>query len=397
MEVVLSGPMDPKVVVGIVVAVIVYVGFLVGMITLAVRWSRKLLYRKADALRSGLDQAGATRLGERGTGGLYTGTEVEYEIAGRRVLTNAYYVSRSFVRVNLRIPGGPFPWVVIHPERALDKIGKVLGVNREVQTGDKAFDDLAYVDTIEADEPVKRLLANTETRDALRELMGLGYRAQFSAKGVEAFQVVYSLTPVDGSGAARASAAMAKIADTVPSFAGETLKSIRIAPRVVLGLLLISPFFCGGGIAGAMAGFTQRTLDHWHVMVAFLGGGGLIWVLYLLALAMFLRGRSYSMRVLLAGAIMGLFGIVAAGGGLLLMLNQKLDSSPGTERTAVVKDRRSYKSSRTLIVESWRLNGATESFPVTNDFYVTRQVGDTVRVQEHPGAFGWPWYERLTP
>src|SRR6185369_6240753 len=59
------------------------------------------------------------------------------------------------------------PLIVFRRERALDKLGRWLFLNREVQTGDSAFDDQVYIETDEEDYLVKRTLEKEETRIAI--------------------------------------------------------------------------------------------------------------------------------------------------------------------------------------------------------------------------------------
>ncbi len=63
--------------------------------------------------------------------------------------------------------------IELRPETSLAE-SKMQGVERDVQTGDKRFDDAVYVDTTTDDAVVSRLLEPAEVRDAVRELLALG-------------------------------------------------------------------------------------------------------------------------------------------------------------------------------------------------------------------------------
>ena len=57
--------------------------------------------------------------------------------------------------------------VVVRQEHALDRLGKRLGIDREVQTGDAAFDAAVYIESDAADADVLRLFADARVRSTL--------------------------------------------------------------------------------------------------------------------------------------------------------------------------------------------------------------------------------------
>jgi hypothetical protein len=381
-------------VVGIVLGVLVYLAFIGAMITLSVRWSRRLLKRKSDALLTGM--SGAKQLGAPAASGLYTGAETEYEVNGQRVWVNARYVSRSFVRATLRIAGGPYPFLVVFPEGKVERFGKAIGLNREVQTGDKEFDDLAYLDTIDTDENVTRVVESAAVRGAISDLLRLGYKVQLSSRGVEAFQVVYVLDPVDGGRSADAVAALGRLAAALPTFSAEQLAVYRPARRVVFAVALMLSWFIGILIAGLSERQIARTLDEGLVGAVFVLGGGLVWCAYVLGLVLLLRGRTYAMRTLLISAGIAIIGVPMGGGALILLANQLLDkSSPSVHELIVLEHKRTRKSGCRLTVPGW--NGAD---PVTLVMHhkggdEVLPKGSAVTVRSHPGAFGWEWVEPI--
>src|SRR3990167_4893905 len=150
---------------GLLVVVLVVAGVF-GFFVLLRRLSRSLLDRQEEALVASLTAAGATHKGTK-RGGLYEGNEVAFELAGCDVLVNARYDSRSLVRVGLLVKTGFLPWAVFSAEKGLHHFGKKLGISRELQTGDAAFDQHCYVDSPEQDEVLKRLLADDAAREAI--------------------------------------------------------------------------------------------------------------------------------------------------------------------------------------------------------------------------------------
>lgn len=379
-------------VIAVVLGVLAYVGFLAGVIWLSVRWSRNNLKKRSDSLLSGLGsakQVGATKAPT-----MYQGAETEYEVDGRRVLVNTYYQGRSYIRATLKMPGGPFPWVTLYPEGKVERFGKAIGLNREVQTGDKAFDDLVYLDTIDTEENVRRMFEPAAARAATATLLELGYKVQLSKDGVEAFQLVRSSQPIDGSRSAEAVAALGRLLDALPAMSGSGLENPRAPRRVAFAVMLIFSWVAGFVAMGASGSSVDRTVDAGASMLVFLGAGGVAWVLYVAALVAGLRGRSYALRTVLVGGFVGLVGIPAGAGALVHLLNQKLDASTATVRPLIVTQHKQLKGDCRLIVPSWRGSG-TEKLFVKHKGKEELAAGTEVVVRTHPGAFGLEWIEPI--
>ena len=58
----------------------------------------------------------------------------------------------------------PLPVAVFRRERTRDRVGRRLALNREIQTGDQAFDDLVYIETDEQPDTIKELVASPQAR-----------------------------------------------------------------------------------------------------------------------------------------------------------------------------------------------------------------------------------------
>ncbi|MFO0648435.1 MAG: hypothetical protein U0326_19500 [Polyangiales bacterium] len=383
-----------SVIAGIIGGLIVYALFLGAIIYFSLRWSRRILERKAEALAAGLVAAGARFVEHGEPKGLYRGREAAYDLAGRRVFVNAYYVSRSWVRLNFRVEGGPFPWVTLHPEGAFQKLGKSLGISREVQLGDQAFDDSVYIDTVEkSDERVRDVLASEGVRAALRELLGMGFRVQLSSRGVEAYRVEYTMTSVGEVGAARAVELIARIADEAPRFDAASLSPEPIVWNRFIIAAVVGTVFAGAGIGALAASAGQHTLDGGDVGKAILLGASL-WVAFVVALVITVRGTSRAFSVLVTGAFVGLMVLPVAGGMVLLALNQALDQTPVETHDVTVL--RMHRKELDLHVLSWRPGHTEERLHATGAFWRSIQAGDRVRVRVHAGRFGWPWVDRVS-
>ncbi len=383
-----------SVIAGVIGGLLVYALFLGAIVYFSLRWSRRILERKAEALAAGLVAAGGRFVEHGESKGLYRGREAAYELAGRRVFVNAYYVGRSWVRLNFRVAGGPFPWVTLHPEGAFQKLGKSLGINREVQLGDQAFDDSVYIDTVEkSDERVRDVLARESVRAALRELLGMGFRVQLSSRGVEAYRVEYAMTSVGEVGAARAVELIARVADEAPRFDAASLTPEPVPWNRFIVAAMVGTVFAGAGIVGVAVGAGQHTLDGGDIGKAILLGASL-WVAFVCALVITVRGTSRAFSTLITGAFVGLMVLPLAGGALLLALNQALDQTPVEIHDVTVL--RMHRKELDLHVPSWRPGHTEERLHATGAFWRSIEAGDRVRVRAHAGRFGWPWVERVS-
>lgn len=388
--------MEGGVIVGVVVGVVAYAAFLTAVIVLATRWSRKLLQAKSDALLRGLPLA--KQIGERQKPKLYRGAETEYEIDGRRVVLNTYYQNRSWVRASLRIDGGPYPSLTVFPEGGLERFGKAIGLNREVQTGDQAFDELAYLDTWDSDENVRRVTDSAAVRGAMSELLMLGFKVQLWQKGVEAFQLVRAREPLDGTKAGPAVQALGRLADALPSFSGLQLAPARTPGQVAFGLMLVLSWLAGMLLAGALERSIARTLVAGTVALVFILGGGLVWALYVAVLVAMVRGRSYAMRTVLIGGVLAVLGVPVGGGALLLWLNQSLDSSAVVAHPLTVLEHRKLKKGNgcRLTVQGFQGEPTQQLRVWHSGGDEELAVGSPVTVRSHRGAFGWEWIEPVT-
>ncbi len=347
-----SNPGAALIVIPIVVG---YVGFLAAIITWAARSTRRRLTEKSAAFEQALVALGARKIAEGPSLGAYRGREIEYELEGSRLFVNAYYVNRYHIRVNVRVPvTQSLPWTAIYAEGRIERFGKTIGLNREVQTGDPVFDELAYVDTIESDEAVATLLANEQVRDAIRYLLAAGHKVQFSSAGVETYQLVANRAVPDTSRFARVLGLLHTIVSNLPSMGGAVY---RATPQGKLGLPVVASMLIWLPAVGALVASSSamdQTMDPGGVALAFGALGGLAWVLYTLGVGMLWKGRSYAIRLVMIASLMGLFAVPMMVGSLALWLNQRLDASVGETKQVSITKLVHHKSNYYVYTTSWR-------------------------------------------
>ena len=386
--------MNVGIAIGITAGVGFYAALMFVIIKYATRSSRNLLDTKQDVLTAGLASSGA-KLTTTTPGGLYAGSDVAFELDGKQLITNVRYVSRSFVRANLKVKTHPLPWVTVFPEAAVERFGKLIGLAREVQTGDQGFDELAYVDSAEAEETVKRLL-DPGVRAAVSTLLRLGFKVQFSPAGVEAFKVLPALRKLEDFAAGEAGRALLALSAVVGHFEGVPLKQPGSPKAVLLTLgvfALSSAAFIGSVALGDGLGTALNGLAALGVVLL---AGAVTWSVGLLTLAAVVRGQSNAMRWLIYGAVLSVIGLPAFGGTFALWLNQRLDSAPTTaQQTTIVRKHSSNRYGQSFTVEGWEGVAGRPSIDTCWKHYQQYQVGDTVTLTLHPGAFGLAWAEQL--
>lgn len=381
-----------SVAIGVIAGLTVYLAFLGAIIALSIRWSKNILKRKSAPLTDGLAAAGATLVRAGADQGLYTAVEDEYDLQGTRLFTSTYYASRSHVRNNLRVDGGPFPHVTLFPEGAFERFGKSISLNREVQLGDEGFDRAVYIDTAEkSDERVRELLAGPGLREGVRALLAMGFKVQFSLRGVTAFRIdsVYAQSPAPVDVPAVLTA-LARIVAEAPRFDASTLSPAPNPLRT--GYVLAGASVGVGLLIGALgAAASGGTLD--PVGPTPFVFGAALWGVFMLGLVAAVRGRSDALQHVLLGAVIGVFALPMLGGFGLLALNSALDGAPAERHAATVL--RMHRKPLDLHVTSWRPGRDEEAVLTTGAFFRQVKPGDRVEVRVHPGRFGWAWTDRV--
>jgi len=308
--------------------------------------------------------------------------------------------------------GGAFPWEIkLRCEGGVDLLGKKLRINREVQTGDQAFDRDVYVDTDAPDDVVRRVLSDPELRAVARRLL------QRTNVSVTLLTSVGALVERQGPDMASLELeAFRALLDDLKGLAvkmpSQELRAKR--PFPISGLGWFSPFFwlaVPASIVWAILGNKWWNTVDWLPVPIRIGAGVLLWLVLVPCLMALVRGRSNSMRRLLIwlGALIIAcpFGSTAA----LMTANGWLDRGPSTTHKLPVGRwwYKSGKKSKTYYVEvrSWRKGEARRKLKVKRHIYnaiVRNRRGSRrasiesplLRVTIHPGRLGWEWMGGVT-
>jgi hypothetical protein len=288
------------------------------------------------------------------------------------------------------------PRVLVRRETGRDRLGKRLRINREVQTGDAAFDAAMYLESDAPDEHVRAVLADERVRRAALELLQMGYREVVVNDGGNALTARFATNRPDlqhPDAIRRACEHMRVLSGGLPVF---TMPARR-SPVWWRGALTVT-FAVLAPVVGLVAILWTRPkympLDGTATATGVLLGLGAL-ALLLLPLAALVRGRSASFRAFLLCFGLLLFGLPMLGAGLAVGLNGALDEAPPTEHRAEVVRKRSVrgKNSTTyyLRLKSWREGETSLELPVSYALYGQVSTGNEVIVTTGPGRFGWAW------
>lgn len=289
------------------------------------------------------------------------------------------------------------PRISLRREDALDRGAKALGINREVQLGDPAFDAEIYVESEAPDQTVQQALAAPAARAAATELLRGPTDELLLGNGRITAHIAATLLAEPRGAALTASraalvalgAALAVPKD-IPS--REALAGRRGFRHVVViaGLWTLT-------LVLALLLRPPPTLLWGPVWLA-LALGAVLWLLCCGLLAALLRGAADSLRWLLISA--GFFLLVApfAGMKLALLANAALDAPPSTHsHPARVLER--DDAHLLLEVEGLRPGEPRTRVTVPKDRITGTLPTDLQQVSltTGAGAFGWAWLAAAGP
>jgi hypothetical protein len=303
------------------------------------------------------------------------------------------------VSAPFRSPGGGqilerMPRIRLRPENKRDIWGKRLRLNREVQTGDAAFDEAVYIESDATDDEVAAMLSSPRLREAVLALLSLGcsdvglnYESQHVAAG---WRQVERLDTFAGAVVDRALEQIAVIQDELPGFASVAYDTS--SPRGT-GFIVVA------GIMASM-GFLPATWG--SVTYQPLGSKALVGIvvlvatpLFILACWLYVRRSSAALRALVWTAGLSILGVPLTSGGTTLALNGMLDSKRYEQRVTVIKrwiSKSDDSTSYYIRVKPWPPHQLPVKIQVDQDDY-ERLISEQCTVRLGPGAFGIEWYD----
>lgn len=288
--------------------------------------------------------------------------------------------------------------VLFRAEKPIDRFGKRIGLNVEHDTGDSAFDSEVYIESDASSADLEALLADTSTRQAVHQILGLGFGSVELFRGAATVQTsVLRPTPQHVASAEQIVERLAVIADNLPAFDAAPVGRATPLRTAIAGI---------GGMLGGFGAFVFAALaaTSWRVIVpgamlrcGLLGLGG--WVLVSAAAFFLLRGKSDALRTFSFVFFSALLGMPALGVGTGATLNGVLDTGAATSHDARVTRRwiTTSKNNRTyhIEVESWRPDESRIEVTVSSGQYDQTVDGSPLRITTKPGWLGWEWIARV--
>lgn len=357
-----------------------------GFVWLLITWMKSRLLGRARAAVPELEKAGARVLGVHPSSGFRRPAEVEFEHNGRKARYQVTQYGRDFILQSIRLDSAPLPGILVRAEGGVDRLGKWLGLNREVQVGDAAFDAAAYIDSAASDAVVRRALESAEVRAKITELLGLGYRLDMSSNGLGASRIRGYYASFDSPELPALLGLLEAIQAALPRFeASEAMPAPKQTPWLLIG--------AGAGIALAVASFQLIRLAHPPMddvdSMKGLALGLPVWALAMAGVWAARRGKPNSVRELFVASILLFFALPPLTGGAVFAFNAGTDSGPVTTHTVQIaslsgRDHEVY-------FPSWRPGRVRDKVGTTWEVFRTLHKGDTISIDTRPGALGWTW------
>lgn len=288
------------------------------------------------------------------------------------------------------------PHVVVRKEGALAGLTRALRLNREIETGDRAFDDAAYVEHEGDRALVAQLLADARLRAAIVAGLDAGAAVVFNEEehGV-ALRFAGGTEPGDPSVLSAAGQKLGAIADLVPAFEDATLRGRPSRWRQ--GLAAAGPIFVAGPglVLGGFAhqrfgpidrGFAVSALAAIAVAIAVALATG--WTLA--------RGRVGALRRFYIAMTLAVSLLPALIGSGLAIANGAGVDTREKRTTRVLSTYSSTRKGGTSCrakLEPWGdMLGKVEA-GISCKRMETIKAGDAATVTVGVGRLGWEWIE----
>lgn len=364
-------------------------GLFYGLVLwVALRWARSRLLMRARLAAGSLTAVGARVLDVRPSPAYGRPAEVDFELDGRRARFDVRHYGRDWILCSVRVDCHPLPAVLVRAEGAADRMGKALGLAREVQLGDPAFDAAAFIVAAAPEEQVRGVLASPEVRRLVREVLALGYRVEMSRDGLRATRVQYALAPFDGAPVPAVMRALEGLVAALPRPDAATLTSPRV-PSLVAPLLAALAFgMVAFGALLALVPLVPAPLDDSDSLRG-LGLGLIPWAVVLGLAVRAMRGRTQSLAEVFLVALALLIGVPSLSALGLYAVNARLDDSAATTHRGRVMFRQRRDSE--VYVTAWEPGRERQKVGVPRAIWRGLAVGDEIEVDVHPGVLGWPW------
>jgi len=305
-----------------------------------------------------------------------------------------YHQHKSTITLQIKAEKPNLPDVEMRKESGTDRFGKRIGLNYELQTGDRLFDDHVFVVCGRDNTVLDRLLEPDAVRKGILFVLKSGFdRIAFGKHGFTAHKLCGSSFAITQQQFEEILAALEMIEQALPEFRPGEIRYQTFKPFGLVGVALgVSGIT---GLVLLIAGSTQfPTLDN-ALHFSSVGAGVLVWLVTVFLAGRFLRGKPDAFRAWIMGTILGLGIAPVLCIGIALVVNGWLDTSPPVTHTALIQNMQTVrnKNSRTyyLYVKSWRPTESTLKIKVPANYYLQRSIGKNATISTKKGHWGWEW------
>ena len=290
------------------------------------------------------------------------------------------------------------PVMRLRQENDRDRLGKILRLNREVQTGDARFDARIYVECDAARGAGSAVLASPEVRQGVTGLLALGYR-EVCLRRYQSTLVAYwtlGMQEFTTDTVDQTIRRLASIGDNLPAFR-KTPTSTPMSTGlwvVIATCVLAAAMFWFFAIADRNWRPIGNGLDFMTIQLAFL-----LLLLHTAAVWVVLRGHSLALRHLSLSFFAGVCMVSMASRGALVLYNGSGDPNITTHER-VLDHKRMVKNDNSTRHYFYfpSVPGVADSsirLKVSSSRYSAASKGDTFLVTVGAGNLGTPWLLEL--
>jgi len=329
----------------------------------------------------------------------------------------AFETSCEGIRVSIRCePGssdadltvtaraGPHPPLRIYREGGFERIGKRLGFNREVQTGDEEFDREVYLDTPLPAAAVRDITGRPAFRRGVLTLLQQGFGA---------VEIDHDGLSIDKDVEHSEELARPRLDQTISAVALVATSLREIDPAWSRHRRSEWPWWLAGiGAVAAVAGVVALIVANkvWPptgigLVLLGLGGGGVAWAAAVALLIRLLWGRTDALFHLTLSGVLLLVALPSLGAAGLVALNGALDRSPPVVHQTVLRNKATsvYRGVRVGILRSRHRRYyvtvddglRVRRLSVPRAIYDRVEPGSPLTVVTRRGALGWEWDEKV--
>lgn len=319
--------------------------------------------------------------------------EIAVQLRGSRLRFDASIRPKSTDHDALPV----LPILVLRRERAIDRLGKALRLNREVQSGDPAFDRSVYVESDAVSDDIAAIVRRPAVRAATSAVLDRGATEIATANDPRPLHVTFpGRARFIEEEALAAADELVVLVDALPRFVDHE------RPRRAHGERWPLVSFVAGFVAVLPAAFFH---SHYPVIGGTMRGhifgvGAVFWGLASVAALRHLRGRPRSLRYFGWTSAAWLFTGPIVAASVLLALNG-LGPQVVSRRDTTVEDlqvRRSKNSTTYIVtVAPWAPHRAPLELVATPGAYARLQRGAPVVVSTGPGNLGFEWLRDVQP